>query len=598
MENFAADLRGDIAAMKEELARVLESTEKVWAVIDKGREVSLCNGDCTADCNAEAEVCEEGALQDAVADLTVASGNVQEEVAALDLLGGKLGNAAAVMEGTSSGPPPPPPPQKAPLPPCAADAGVRKTRSMSRREDERTRVSVEAGMHLHDEEERDNLRRMFSSTEELEAKEEAVKEAKKRMCRYMLNCIRTMTPGEMETMIDIAMGVVICINAGFIGVSMDHGTDSIGWTLLDCSFSAIFIFEIALKVALHGFEGHFCGSMCVANNFDAGLILIDLVQLIWLTLGGENSAMESLPPASLFRMLRLIKLARLLKVVKLDIFKDVLSMVSGIIGGMTTLMWSMLLFLVVVYITALLFREFFGRRKVDNVFELFNTVPRSMLTTFRCSFGDCSTAGGVPIFEYVHESYGGFASLCYCIFVFSITIGIFNVISAIFVESTMNAASALDRAEKNARLADRELWNTRITTLIRAMVEVSELETPTGKLSDASDDIFYVQIKSKLIDELVELEHVKDALDDLDINPDDHKQLSELLDPDHGGTIGVVDFIDGVRRLRGEPRRSDIVNINMMVRSLQAAVAETHVAVSHVIDKLARIHDAVQPLNE
>jgi len=280
---------------------------------------------------------------------------------------------------------------------------------------------------------------------------------------------------------------------------------------------------------------------------------------------------------------------RLLRVFKLKVFAEVLSMIQGIVGGMGTLMWSMVLYVIVVYVVAIFCRATLGREQVENVYEVFNSVPRAMFTTFRCSFGDCETSGGQPIFEYVHEGYGAMASLCYCFFVFGITIGLFNVISAVFVESTLAAASAAQHAQKNARLQDDSLWNTRITTLVKSMVAASEQFSVHGKLSGSVDAIYQVDVRSSLLNELVDIPEVKQALDDLDINPDDHRYLSELLDPDSGGTISVVDFVNGLRTLRGEPRRSDIVYVKMMIRSMQLAVSETQTLVLEMQSQMGQM---------
>jgi len=167
------------------------------------------------------------------------------------------------------------------------------------------------------------------------------------------------------------------------------------------------------------------------------------------------------------------------------------------------------------------------------------------------------------------------------------------VISAIFVESTLAAASAVEKAQKDERLQDERRWNTRITTLVRNMVQFSESAPTSGKLSDSVDAIYQLELQSSLLDQLVKLPEVKHALDDLDINPDDHGHLSELLDPDNGGTISVTDFIEGLRRLRGEPRRSDIVHVNMMVKSLQLAVSETQTSVLEMQSHISNIHGAL-----
>jgi len=283
-----------------------------------------------------------------------------------------------------------------------------------------------------------------------------------------------------------------------------------------------------------------------------------------------------LPSASLLRTLRLIKLARLLRVIRHHLFQDVLSMVQGLVGGGKTLAWAVILFIIVVYVVALLFREIFGRRQVENVYEMFDTVPRAMYTTFRCSFGDCNTSTGLPIFEYVQQYYGTFYSLIYCLFLFCITIGIFNVISSIFVQSTLHAAASLATEKRQLRLRDPKLWNSRITSLVRSMVEASMHHKVDGDLSEAVEDIYGIDVPTSVIDEIIKDCKVQQLLDDLDIDPDDHRHMSELLDPDNGGTIGVCDVIDGLRRLRGDPKRSDIVSINMMIRSLQVLTSEIH----------------------
>merc|ERR1712232_1190652 len=62
------------------------------------------------------------------------------------------------------------------------------------------------------------------------------------------------------------------------------------------------------------------------------------------------------------------------------------------------------------------------------------------------------------------------------------------------------------------------------------------------------------------------------ALNALDIDAQDHKYLSDILDPDKSGSITVLEFVRGLKRLRGEPRRSDIVTVDLMMRSLHEKI--------------------------
>merc|ERR1712129_190198 len=67
-------------------------------------------------------------------------------------------------------------------------------------------------------------------------------------------------------------------------------------------------------------------------------------------------------------------------------------------------------------------------------------------------------------------------------------------------------------------------------------------------------------------------ESARRALHRLDIDPNDHAFLAQILDPQNDGSVSVMELINGLKRLRGEPRRSDIITIDLMVRSLQERI--------------------------
>jgi len=437
------------------------------------------------------------------------------------------------------------------------------------------------------------LRLIFQISEDAEAAELVTSQMTflQRVKRFLLN----MDKQQFETLMDTVVGIVILFNALFIGLSVDKAGPNPqgGWLIADITFTTIFSAELILKVFLHGPTGQFCGGKGkrnghgranywreLSNWFDACLVIFDVMQL--------TMSVDGAPPASLFRVVRLLRLMRLLKLVRSPIFSDLLSMVQGMLGGMKTLFWAIVLFMLVVYVVALVFREVLGRGQIEAVSIYFDTVPRSMFTTFRCSFGDCTTDGGAPIFEGAYtEAYTGYGySLLYCGFVFFITVGLFNVIAAIFVESTMNSAAGLEKARKTQRSADQLLWANNVSKFISCMCEVAgsvknadgtgELSrTPSSsELSQTASNVISHDFPVSVIDECVTLPRAKEALRNLDICEDDFGQLSDILDPDNGGSLGVLDVVDGLRRLRGDPRRSDIVTIDLMIRSMQGVFHE------------------------
>lgn len=309
------------------------------------------------------------------------------------------------------------------------------------------------------------------------------------------------------------------------------------------------------------------GQQALMNFFDTVLIVADVLQIIVEQAGAGNSG----GPVSLLRFVRLFRSSRLLRLMSLGVFSDFFAMIMGLIGGLTTLASALVLFVLIVYMTSLVFRELFGRRPLENIFEYFDSVPRSMFTIFRCSFGDCNSITGVPIFEFVNVSYGGFYSLLYCSLMFLVTVGLFNVISAIFVESTMQAAQQLVLAQKQIRLDDTKLWKENVSTLMKCFMDHCDLEPEdTADVKNQLEKMMAYPLEPDLFGEWIKDERVIYALKQLDIEPDDHAYLFDILDCDNSGQLFVVEVIDGISRLRGESRRSDIITIDLMIRSIQS----------------------------
>jgi len=333
------------------------------------------------------------------------------------------------------------------------------------------------------------------------------------------------------------------------------------------------------------------------HALDAGLVFLDTLQLILVIADGSEHSGEGLPSASLFRLIRLLKLARILRPLRSDVFRDLLAMVQGMVGGMATLLWSVVFFVLFVYLVSLVFREVFGRREGASVSRFFDSVPRSMLTTFRCSFGDCTSSAGTPLFEHINNEYGAPASIGCCLFAFVITVGLFNVISAIFVQSTMTAAEAMERRKKRDRLGDRLLWSTRICTLIKRMMDISPEHTVPEKMSEAISEVFSVDVPAHVINAVSRDPEAISALNDLEISPEDYDFLSDILDPDLSGSISLEEFFDGLYRLRGDPRRSDIVAVDLIVRSIQRQVVQINTGLGRLTgieEKLADLGAALE----
>jgi hypothetical protein len=459
------------------------------------------------------------------------------------------------------------------------------------------------------------------------------------------------------------MGFTIILNVICIGIAMDADTDSAAPIMMDIAFCTMFSIELALNLTSEGPKKYFYGKNMLVNWFNAVLVVFDILSIVlYFNDADDELRPEGAPSPSLLRAVRVMRLARILRMLKWPIFSDLIAMMQGLVAGMSTLLWSMVLFFCTIYVFALVFREALGRDSREHVMPMFDSVPRSIYTTFRCSFGDCSAPGGVPIFEHVQDFHGWVWSMVYCTFTYLVVIGLFNVISAIFVEATMRSATALDLRTKQERLQNDDLWSVQVKCLIRHLVrrhppEPEELfsyswdehccmsirdklhevrvedygdipddewierlllldnqghpvdllcvaqadllatvfpltanlhppmkfrviqersDEETIPLSEEIYEISKLSYGPKAIDKWVQHPRVIHALDELDIDRQDHGRLSDILDPQNDGQVPVLDLIDGIRRLRGFARRSDIVCIDLMIRESQKTSQSHH----------------------
>jgi hypothetical protein len=382
-----------------------------------------------------------------------------------------------------------------------------------------------------------------------------------------------------EQGLDTMFAGVIVANSIYIGMEMDAerdvGSPLDGWSYAAMAFSGLFWLELFLRLLLNGFRGQFCGEGRLLNLFDATVVVTDTVQNVCRVLNVREHV-GHLPSLSILRLLRLVRLVRLVRLLRSPIYRDLLTMVHSLVAGMITLGWALVLVFLMIYATSLVCRELLGHTYVEHVSEHFKSVPRSLLTISRCTFGDCSSDSGVPIIEHVARSYGYIWGACYFLFMAFLSIGFFNVITAIFLDRTLAAAAENTMRKQQERLADKHLWAASVSILIRRILEVSHYDVPKdGKLSEFMGEILEVEVPRKVIKKLLLAPDMAEVLEGLDVDPNDRDCLGDIIDADHSGTIGILEFVNGLQRLRGNnPRRSDVVSVDLMVRDLQEKVDE------------------------
>merc|ERR1719277_955080 len=93
-------------------------------------------------------------------------------------------------------------------------------------------------------------------------------------------------------------------------------------------------------------------------------------------------------------------------------------------------------------------------------------------------------------------------------------------------------------------------------------------------------DAMQVHITPEIFDDLLNQPKFQQILRELDIADEEQLDLFDTLDVDGGGTIDLEELVQGIAKLRGDARRSDIVGVALMVRSLQDSIVELEQALT------------------
>ncbi|CAK9030891.1 unnamed protein product [Durusdinium trenchii] len=274
--------------------------------------------------------------------------------------------------------------------------------------------------------------------------------------------------------------------------------------------------------------------------------------LDYLEVGREESG--DVFATSLLRFCRLIRLVRIVKVFRLKIMKDLRLMVKGLVAGIKTLIMAFILLFTVLYVIA-----GFATMTIGNSQEVydadlkpfFRTIPDSMFTCFRCFTGECVNQAGAPIHAILADKIGFGFVFGYVASFMLVSLGIFNVILAVYVDITMKAAK-----ENDLTVEQHSRESIRIARIAR--------------------ELFLMVIQDR---------RVQGLMDELELPPD-RANLFEIIDADGSGTLQLSELVHGLLKIRGEISKSDVVAGLLATKSVQEKVEEVLRDTSTKMDEL------------
>lgn len=429
-----------------------------------------------------------------------------------------------------------------------------------------------------------------------------------------------------------AIGLVILFNAACIGISQDYWVDAVFWKVIEISCTVLFLGELFIRVHCVGCVDHFFGADWQWNFFDICIVLIAVVDVILLFF---DTTTDGLHGISIVRLVRLVRIVRILRLLRMKFFKELALMVNGVIGGFRTLSWAFVFLSVLVFMLGITMKslmepelsscsaEVIASEADCNESEalmqrhhpvLFASVYRSMFTVFRCLTGDCAAPDGVPLAPHLMVALGPVWTFGYFLMTCFVLFGVFNLVMAIFVENTLEAA----RVNQLKRQAARNKEHIRVAQELRAivlMICTRRSDTPeahrsvslrdqvqrfnksfrdtrrqrfgwlkqkfgwesdnrfNSEQSNESDGLeeetMQMTVTREVFEEVMQDPKVLEIFEDLEISVTNHAKLFDIIDSNGSGLLDVGEIIEGLMKLRGPADKGDVVCAALMVRSVQ-----------------------------
>lgn len=434
----------------------------------------------------------------------------------------------------------------------------------------------------------------------------------------------------MQRLLDPISFMLIVVNAVLLGVSTDIDPDSKTWEVIEYMFAAFFSGEMAVKMCTHGVGEFFFGIDWQWNVAD--LLFVFLAVLDALLTGLVDSSDSNLQFFTLMRLVRVARVTRLIRLLRFSFFKELLLMIRGVMAGLRILLWAIILLVCIVFCFGMLLRQTIGQWcnmavMGDDVFcpnqhlqqhneALFSTVGRSCFTVFRCFTEGCASVDGTPLMTHMFENGGSSTSLVmtYLLTYIIVTFGLFNLIAAVFVETTMEAAKHDERRRQQLRRTEHLHVARRLQQFVVQFCKATAPDEPKEKFS-WTRRLWFLKTKSSVRKEMplnashtdpisravfakvIATPEMKDLLEDIDVNVSDPLILFDTLDADGDGSLDVAELVKGIMRLRGPADKGDVVASLLTVRETHARLKQFEAKVlqnhKYLDAKIGLIEDAV-----
>lgn len=348
------------------------------------------------------------------------------------------------------------------------------------------------------------------------------------------------------------IGGVITINAVLIGLETDLGSgdelkDRMTWFLFECVFNIVFTVEMLVRQNLDGWR-YFLDPW---NLLDYHLIVLGFVDICMSLFVQKGGDLRVLTAFRIIRMLRLVRNIRLLRM-----FREIWIIVRGMYDVLPTLGWiSVLLALCTycgaVYVVMGVGKDPYTKEHWMESQQYIGSILMAMYSLFEViTFDNWADRFVRPL-----SNLRGDMLIVLSLLIIWCSFGIMNVIVGVIVERTFVVASENeDQVVKKIEETEHELILSLASQFSQADVESDE------------------QLTQAEFNEAVNRDDFKTKLQLLEIPLHEVEEVFYILDTDHSGSISCEEFVNGLRRIKGQAQGKDLVMLCSLINRLMRRV--------------------------
>lgn len=349
------------------------------------------------------------------------------------------------------------------------------------------------------------------------------------------------------------IGAIIVVNIFLIALETDWGDndapieDRIGWFIVDCIFTLIFMIEIALRI--HWERWKWVRSPW--NWFDV-LIVLSAVIDVWVL--SFYSGKQGFHMITILRIVRILRLVRMIKVIRA--FQGLYVMVIAFWHAMKAMCFICIMMLFGVLLYSVVATTMIGRSSAfegvkiydDTVYDRFGTVYASMYSLFELMTLEGWDQVARPLVEAQPLTIFFIAS-----FIMIFTFGMLNMIVALVVEKTLEQTRQMGELQEKQSKAQMCLELQEITAFFNRANKNGDGNLTLAELEDA----------------LSNSEEMRTCMVKMGMPTQDIAELYRVLDWNHRGAIKVREFVEGVIKMQATiPSSWDAVATYSNVQSL------------------------------